>query len=244
MGRWRSGLKGLRSLWQRQRVKISVVVVAAVGAAVLVVLFFKSLLDNDQGHLSQAIQATASLALIGITGAYVFLTSRIVRVQQIAVRRPGQEQAVRNLLEVLASHYDELRRLARKFPIQPTASQNEIDGISTGVLDSLDRELWRIAFQLPPDIGTATVAVLLAVVRATNRILLLHVASKLEAGYALTEKRVWSKEGLIRAYNADARPEALDRPEWEEISDGRILRGLPTQVDDLMERGRKFLNTM
>lgn len=190
-------------------------VLVLVSAVALVTWGLERLLASSGGEWSAAIQALATVALVGITAVYVLLTHRMVGTQeaQLEVARRQVDSAqrmafaeeVRRLSEFLTTEgHDAVKRLARVYPV-PT--DEDVPPETFGKLVTSDRVsdvvayLRRVADHQPAPVRGSVYTALLAIGDAQTNLMLLNL----------------SIEGALRNRKTSEGGEAGDRVSWDDV---------------------------
>jgi hypothetical protein len=109
---------------------------------------------QDPTVWGQAIQASATIILLVVTGTYAFLTFRLVRAQERAPSQAAYVSAATKVLGFLGQRMTDLYDVGRVFPLKETASikviKNALERTQSWRL--LSAELRGAAGVLPPPI--------------------------------------------------------------------------------------------
>jgi hypothetical protein len=95
-----------------------------------------------------AISAVATAALTIITAVYVYLTYRLLRVQEQGFRLQAQELAAGALATTLSNKRFKIGVLSECFPLDLTNKPSESDFVSTDFLETFEYELGAATQQL------------------------------------------------------------------------------------------------
>jgi hypothetical protein len=256
--RW-TKLKSLVTSRQAGRRLILPLAVLVVAIAVIWVL--ERFLNKAGGSWNEAIALFSTMALLGVTTAYVYLTYRILQVQEKplrAIRLAAQEQHVHELIRILARKSHAAASLASLFPLDQTDREGAFDVLesedSTEAISSLSDDLNELASVLPPALRPAlmkTLTILLlahnchqvlrtGVLKEQNVVLREDIAAR-EQGRSSGRKATW--EGARSIYYLQERDGVTGKPEWNMLVNGELWKRADKALDELNDQAGRYLQT-
>jgi len=181
--------------------KAILVVAGGLIVTIALTIALDALFTRSTGHdWATAVQASATLVLVAVTGVYVWITYRQMQLQAtplVAIRLAAQEQTARQVVGVLENtdilHADEAA-LAEVVI--------EVSALAPGLPTALALE----TIQLPHNFITAGIEVFL-----------FSRACSLEGTAAASAHRDWTWDGARRSYLAEVRDPERHHPEWDDL---------------------------
>jgi hypothetical protein len=134
-------------------------VAIALGVAALTAGGVLTGLVIQSGHVNEwlaALQTLSSLVLIAITGVYVFLTYRMLQVQQRpieALRLERELLAVQDLSEQLLQFGLVIDGLSKPYPLAIGSRPDPDELVTSAEEEEVLHDLLRLSYRLPPEIG-------------------------------------------------------------------------------------------
>lgn len=199
-------------------------VVAVVVAVVLLVgatigLHYATAPSSDAWAAS--IEAMATVVLVGVTVWYVYLTYRLISVQDGAPRRQSWEASLRELGRLMARRHQELWTAANFFLIDTAARPPMITDItdSRDALKDVRNEVLELVGLLPKDTAGSALGVAAYIVNAETELHAPGGCSTRRNARRPGKQRSWAWSGARAAHLASDDPERNEA--WDDILRGR-----------------------
>jgi hypothetical protein len=215
------------------------VVVAGLVGAVAVAVVLDALFSQSQGHQwSAAVQATATLVLVGVTGVYVWISYRQMQLQAtplVAIRLAAQEQAARTSMPLIRQIKDKANALIRSMPAvdspeEPNTKELRDQAVA---LNGPTSELFTLAPGLPTPFWPQAMDACAKLVGAYTEVYLFGQSCSMEKIEAIRANRDWSWAGARKTYLADVRDPKQEHPEWGDLVQLVALSKAVDQIDKL-----------
>lgn len=206
-----------------------------VGSIVLTVAL-DALFSRSSGHQwATAVQASATLVLVGVTGVYVWITYRQMQLQAtplVAIRLAAQEQAVRQAVGIFQRTKRAVDDVIRDVALVESSGEPNADILHAheSVLFELVKELDALAPGLPTAFALRVWPTIPKLLKGITEVYLFSRACSLEVLVASGETRKWSWDGARKSYLADVRDPKLEHPEWDELVSLTTLRGATSEL--------------
>lgn len=203
--------------------KAILAIAGALIVAIAVTVALDALFTTNPAHnWSTAVQATATLVLVGVTGIYVWITYRQMQLQAtplVAIRLAAQEQAAKQAIGMIQRTRDQINQLIREMPDLDQHHRPDLTRAIANASDLQDlaNELYILAPSLPLQFAFRTIEACTEAVPASTYIYMLSAACATEATEALKAQRNWTLDGARRIYLADIRKPGSHHPEWDDL---------------------------
>jgi hypothetical protein len=200
--------------------KVAVLIVGLVAALVGGVIGLHALFKESNAW-APAVQASSTIVLVAITGAYAYLTHGLVVAQRTGPRRATHETALGDLSQFLARHNEAVWTASRLFPVDTEARPPMIPDVTASrdaLHDVRDGLLERVAV-LPESLRGAALGTAAHVLQAETELQTLAAALLEETEAGLAAKRSWTWRGAERAHKASNDPERAEL--WPDVLRGR-----------------------
>jgi hypothetical protein len=213
-----------------------VVVVAGLIGAVALTVMLDALFTQSPGHQwATAVQATATLVLVGVTGVYVWISYRQMQYQAtplVAIRLAAQEQAARQAVGLFQRTKRASEDVIRDVEQVKQSGEPNSDSLNAhdSVLFELVREMSALAPGLPATFALRLWPTISRCINGVTEVYLFSHACSLERLAATRGERKWSWDGARKSYLADVRDPKLDHPEWDDLVSLVALRGAMSEV--------------
>jgi hypothetical protein len=227
------GLRSLRSLLKKVTTAWRAIILAAallIGSVALTIAL-DAIFTGSPGHQwATAVQASATLVLVAVTGVYVWITYRQMKLQSnplIAIRLAAQEETARQAVVVFQQARRKADQLIGSMPIVDSPGEPMLRTLIANAQDLSDRlkELQGFAPGMPTAFGIRTWLILPDLITASGEVYLFSRACELEKLEASQAHREWSWEGARKWYLTEVRVAERNHPEWTDIVRLTALRG-------------------
>jgi len=185
--------------------------------------------SNPTQQWATAVQSTATVVLVGVTGIYVWITYRQMKLQAtplVAIRLATQEDAARKVIGLIQKARDQARHLIAEMPdLEKPDEPNFVNATKHSTdLNAVVNEIYVLAASLPLQFVLPTLKLCPAVISASTEVYLLATACAKEGLEAAKAKRKWTWDGARRIYLADVRQPESDQPEWAELTQAASVK--------------------
>jgi hypothetical protein len=211
--------------------------VVAIGAIVALTWF----LSSSGPDWSIAIQGTATVVLAAITGAYAYLTFKLVRAQEMAPRSSAWIAATRRLTDAVTKDDQSVRSLVGQFPIDVSGGMALPEFEELETINDLASRLYSLGPQLPPSLFQVTFDLATALLTTTNHIYNLQISILREETAALRQEREPTWDGAKSVFYMDVRDATQGRPEWEDLLSGKWATRSDNVLGKLLKEASEFL---
>jgi hypothetical protein len=198
-------------------------VTAGLAACVLVLgaIGIHALLGRSNDAWAAAVQAASTVALVGITGWYAYLTLKLVETQRSSPRRTAWEAALRDLSRFMARNHKVIWTASAFFPVDSTANPPMLLDIlaSRDALTEVRESLLECVGVLPKEIAGSVLGVAGHVLNAETELHALGCALLEETQAGLAVGRGWTWDGAEAAHLATEDPERNES--WDDVLRGR-----------------------
>lgn len=180
-----------------------------------------------------AVEAVATVVLVGITAWYAYLTYRLIRVQQMAPRAESWEAALRELNRLMVRRNQAIWTAANFFPVDTDARPPMLMEVleSRDALREVRNEVLELVGLLPMDRARSGLGVAAYIVNAETELHALAGALLDETQLGLAEGRGWTWEGARVAHLASDDPERSEA--WDDVLVGRHVLAMRERWEEL-----------
>jgi len=203
--------------------KAILVVAGGLIVTIALTIALDALFTRSTGHdWATAVQASATLVLVAVTGVYVWITYRQMQLQAtplVAIRLAAQEQTARQVVGVLERMKDNARALIRDMPRADSRGEPNTDILHAdeAALAEVVIEVSALAPGLPTALALETIQLPHNFITAGIEVFLFSRACSLEGTAAASAHRDWTWDGARRSYLAEVRDPERHHPEWDDL---------------------------
>lgn len=211
-------------------------VAAVLMGSVALAIGLDALFTRSPGNQwAAAVQASATLVLVGVTVTYVWITYRQMRLQAtplVAIRLAAHEQAARQAVGLFQRTKRASEDVIKDVEQVKQSGEPNSDSLHAhdSVLFELCRELSALAPGLPATFALRLWPTINQCIKGVTEVYLFSQACSIERLAATRGNRKWSWDGARKSYLADVRDPKLDHPEWDDLVSLVALRGAMSEV--------------
>jgi hypothetical protein len=198
-------------------------IAGAILGSIVLTIALDALFALDPTHQwATAVQASATLILVGVTGVYVWVTYRQMQLQAtplVAIRLAAQEQAARQAVGLLQETRDHGNDLIRNMPALDKSDKPDFEESlkDANALQAPVDALFVLAATLPQQFALQTFRLSSDMLPPITHLYMLSNACSMEGLDAIKDNRKWTLEGARRHYLADIRKPEAGHPEWADL---------------------------
>lgn len=217
-----------------------------IGSIVLTIGLDALFTRNPAHQWATAVQATATLVLVGVTGVYVWITYRQMQLQAtplVAIRLMAQEDAARQAVGLMQRTREKANTLINAMPASDTFDVPDYDKLppDATALTALANELFILAATLPLRFAPRTFEVCSPLIRSSTEVYMFCNACARETLDATKAERKWTSQGARKIYLADVRKPESGHPEWSELVRLALMRKCVGELQDLQAEISAYL---
>jgi len=183
------------------------------------------------------------VVLTGITGVYVYLTYRLLQVQErptASIRLAAQDAVARAVSAKVKAKRHLLGVIHAKFPLDRTKKPSTSD-FSNQDLDALQVELMSVAPQLMEPLAYLCHTAALAVTDAILSLTALQMTISVEEKNSAAAGRAWSWDEARRTYLTEVREQVSTKPEWGDVLEGKAVAEAVRALKEFDDKTTQYL---
>jgi hypothetical protein len=216
---------------KRAKLLLAVGLISAVALAVALTVALDALFTRSTGHQwATAVQASATLVLVAVTGVYAWITYRQMKLQAnplVAIRLAAQEETARQAVVVMQQIRRKGDELVGRMPVVDSPGEPILRTVIAAAQDLSEplKDLQGLAPGMPTAFGIRTWIILPDLITGSGEVYLFARACELERLEASQAHREWSWEGARKCYLTEVRVAERDHPEWTDVVRLTAFRG-------------------